>query len=271
MGTTTCAPIPYCNLTMLSMMLVTSLMATKAHTPDQPHLAQAWTALSSGDGLPGETGIEHYIYQRDVDKSVGALNGHVFDYGEACKKIELDAGFHYPSKDLVSGTYYLKCDAVDCCYGGEGVGSPPDVKKWDINKPGLSTEVTYVGLNDTTELNDNPVKQAEHWQEVDKLPLSKGLGVTYDHYITRDGSDIISHRIDFTYPGQNNSQSQGSILYGNFTVQHNLTTFKDMFKIPPQCQKNNLLKCPDSKMKEWDRRYFKRSYAERSLRAFVVI
>merc|ERR1712110_667363 len=109
------------------------------------------------------------------------LNGHVFDYGESCKKIELDAGFHYPSKDFVSGTYYIKCDAVDCCYGGDGVGSRPDVKKWDINKPGFLTQVKYVGLKDTTELNGKPVRQAEVWQELDKLPFTKGLEVTYDY------------------------------------------------------------------------------------------
>jgi hypothetical protein len=256
----------------MKAVIVASLggFALSAQAPDQPHLAQAWTALSSGDGEPGETGVEHYIYERDVDKSVGALNGHIFDYGEACKKIELDAGFKYPSKDFVSGTYYIKCDAVDCCYGGDGVGQPPDVKKWDINKPNpLLSTVKYMGLKDTTELNDKPVKQAEHWQEVDKLPFTKGLGVSYDHYITRNGADIISHRIDFAYPGQQNASN--SILYGNFTVQHNKTSFRNVFKIPPQCQKNNLLKCEDAMMEKWDRKYFKRNYAMKSLAKQVIV
>jgi hypothetical protein len=244
--------------TAIVALLVGTALATQA--PDQPHLAQAWTAMSSGDGLPGETGVEHYIYERDQDKSVGALNGHVFDYGAACKKIELDAGFHYPSKDLVSGTYYIKCDAVDCCYGGDGVGSPPDVKKWDINKPGLLSKVKFMGMNDTTELNGNPVKQAEHWQEVDKLPFTKGLGVTYDYYITRNNADVISHRIDFSYPGG----APGTILFGNFTVQHNMTAFKDMFKVPPECQKNNLMKCDPGMMKKWDTVFSKHSHATNS-------
>jgi len=239
--------------------------------PDQPHLAQAWTALSSGDGLPGQTGTEHYIYERDVDKSVGALNGHVFDYGDSCKKIELDAGFKYPSKDFVSGTYLIKCDAVDCCYEGDGVGQPPDVKKWDINKANWMRQTKYMGLNDTTELNDKPVKQAEHWQEKDKLPFTKGLAVTYDYYITRSipgsNSDIISHRIDFSYPGQNNSESQGSILYGNFEVQHNVTAFRNMFKVPPECQKNNLMKCADGHASK----YFKHTHAMRSLAKQVIV
>merc|ERR1719262_2007795 len=92
-------------------------------------------------------------------------------------------------------------------------------------------QVKFKGYNDTTELNDNPVKQAEHWQEVDKLPFTHGLGVSYDHFITRSGSDIISHRIDYTAP----SVAPGSILYGNFTVIHNVTAFRDTFKIPDEC------------------------------------
>merc|ERR1712217_616797 len=184
-----------------------------------------------------------------------------------CKKIELDAGFHYPSKDFVSGTYYLKCDAVDCCYGGEGVGSPPDVKKWDINKPGLLTEVNYLGLNDTTELNDNPVKQAEHWQEVDKLPLTKGLGVSYDHFITRSAPDIISHRIDYTAPGT----SPGSILYGNFTVAHNLTAHQNLFKVPEQCRSSQIMSCNPGKVTMWEEKYFKHSFAVKSVAKRVLV
>jgi len=251
---------------MRALIVFALMCSAAAQVPDQPHLAQAWTASSSGDGLQGQIGLEHYIYERDVNKTQsGPLNGHVFDYGEACKKIELDAGFHYPSKDFVSGTYYIKCDAVDCCYGGDGVGSPPDLKKWDINKPGFLTEVKYIGLKDTTELNNKPVKQAEVWQEIDKLPFTKGLGVTYDYYVTRSGSDIISHRIDFTYPGQQNS-SAGTILYGNFqNKMHDIIAHREMFKIPPQCQKNNLLKCADNSIEKWERHYFQRSRAMKQI------
>jgi hypothetical protein len=245
-------------------------LAFSSQAPDQPHLAQAWTALSTGDGLKGETGVEHYIYERDVDQSVGALNGHVFDYGASCTKIELDAGFKYPSRDLVSGTYYINCDGVDCCYGGDEVGQPADVKKFDINKPGLLRTVKYLGLNDTTELNGKPVKQAEVWQEVDKIPFTKGLGVTYDYYITRKGDDVVSHRIDLTYPGGGNITA-GSILYGNFTIQHNMTAFRDAFRIPPQCQKNNLLKCDDAMVEKWGKRYFKRSHGMKSVSNEVIV
>jgi hypothetical protein len=250
-------------LAMQALACSLLLSTASAQSLDQPHLSQAWTASSVGDGLQGQVGLEHYIYERDVNKTEsGPLNGHVFDYGDSCKKIELDAGFHYPSKDFVSGTYYINCDAVDCCYGGDGVGSPPDVKKWDINKPGLLTKVNYLGLKDTTELNDKPVKQAEVWQEVHKLPLTKGVAIAYDYYITRDGSDITSHRIDFTYPGQSGNSTAGSILYGNFqNKMQDVIAHREMFKIPPQCQKNNLLKCEDKSIEKWERNYFRSNYA----------
>lgn len=258
----------------MKAVVVASLAAVALAAPVQPHLAQAWTALSSGDGLPGQTGTEHYIYERDVDKSPGALNGHVFDYGAACKKIELDAGNHWKeNKDFASGTYYLKCDTVDCCWKGKQRHLPPNVKKWDIAKPGLMSQVKYVGLSDTTELNNKTVKQAERWQQIDKVPFTK-LTVTYDYYITRDSSssDVISHRIDFTYPGGQNGthKEAGTILYGNFQVQHNMTEFRNMFKVPPQCQKANLLKCESEKVESWERKYFRRGYATTQLAQVVV-
>jgi hypothetical protein len=229
--------------------------------PAQPHLVQAWSALSTGDGLPGETGIEHYIYTRDSHANTG-INGHVWDYGASCKKVEVDVGFKPElGPDFYSGQFYVNCDAVDCCYDNDSPpGQPPDVKQWDIHKPGLLTQVNFKGYNDTTELNDNPVKQAEHWQELDKLPFTKGMGVSYDHFITRSASDIISHRIDYTAP----RTAPGSILYGNFTVAHNLTAHQNFFKVPEQCRKN-IMSCNPGQVAKWEEKYFKHSFAMRSV------
>ena len=44
-------------------------------TLDQPHLSQAWQALSSGDGLPDQIGLETYIYDE-----VGEWKAHKWDY-----------------------------------------------------------------------------------------------------------------------------------------------------------------------------------------------
>jgi len=229
--------------------------------PEQPHLAQAWTALSSGDGLPGQVGLEHYIYEESDDKY--SLQGHIFDYGASCKKIELNTPHGYIGKEtnFARGTYYINCDAVDCCYG-----DLPDVKKWDISKPGLMTSVEFVGIEDTEELNHNPVKAAEHWKETHKLPFTKGLNVSYDHYITRNTNDVISHRIHYVSPGA----PPGDILYGNFTVKHNVTAFRDTFKIPDMCYpqgsgKGHAMKCNDAKVQEWEKKYFKHSYATKSM------
>jgi len=234
--------------------------------PEQPHLAQAWTALSSGDGVQGATGIEHYIYSRDEHANTG-MNGHIWDYGASCKKIEVDVGFHSTyGPDFYSGTFYLNCDAVACCYGGDQPGQPPDVKQWDISKPGLLTKVQFKGYNDTTELNNNPVKHAEHWNEVHKLPFTKGVGVVYDHFITRSASDIISHRIDYSAPGA----SPGSILYGNFTIVKNLTALEQLFKVPPQCKKN-IMACNPGQVAKWEQKHFKHSFATKSPAKTVLV
>merc|ERR1711976_257550 len=39
------------------------------------------------------------------------------------------------------------------------------MKQWDVATPGLLTKVNFVGIEDTTELNENPVHQAEHWHQ----------------------------------------------------------------------------------------------------------
>jgi len=145
------------------------------------------------------------------------------------------------------------------------------VKKWDINNPGLMTSVEFKGMEDTTELNDNPVKSAEHCHETDKLPISHGMNVSYHHYITRNKDDIISHRIDFSAPG-----AEGSILYGNFTVVHNITAFRETFKIPDMCYpqgsgRGHAMNCDGTKVEEWESKYFKHSHAIKSLKGTVVV
>merc|ERR1712151_352709 len=96
--------------------------------------------------------------------------------------------------------YYLKCDAVDCCKCDSDAP-----KEWDIQS-GLFTKVNFVGYEDTTELNDNPVSGAEHWTQTTLLP--KVLGVSYDYYLHREGEDVISHRIDYS----TTANVSGSIL-----------------------------------------------------------
>ena len=42
--------------------------------PEQPHLAHAWQAESTGDGMVGKIGLESYLYQpgREDDGSIRA-------------------------------------------------------------------------------------------------------------------------------------------------------------------------------------------------------
>ena len=39
-------------------------------------------------------------------------------------------------------------------------------------------------------------------------------------------------------------------------MQHDLATFRDVFKAPPACLKRNVLKCHSDQVDEWDRKYF---------------
>merc|ERR1712167_214744 len=175
-----------------------------------------------------------------------------------CKKIEVSANdYSHPS-----GEFYIGCEGgLDCCVKDRH-GERPDVKKWDINTPSSMVTTKYLGLKDTTELNGNPVKQAEAWSEQDKLPFTK-LHVDYTFFITRNGSDIITHRIDFAAAGTGVNAS--SILYGNFQPQHNLTALREAFMPPPVCLKPNTLKCNDKKVAEWEKKYFKHSAARNGI------
>jgi hypothetical protein len=229
--------------------------------PAVPHLSQAWVAQSSGDGLPGATGKESYLFEDCPGKHGGqeptdnCIQAHIFDYGaQSCIKIEINAGFH----SNASGTYLLKCDSVDCCYEGDEAGEPPDVKQWDIFHSNgrfnpTHPEVKYLGKRNTTELNDVVVPNADAWSEKDHLPFTNHSAVNYTYYITLsdDRKDTISHRIDFFAPG-----AEGSILYGDFQVISDVAALRETIKqyVPAECLHPNVLACNTAHSKKWNRK-----------------
>lgn len=228
-----------------------------ADPPSQPHLAQAWTAMSTGDGEPNQTGKESYIYCPSKKTSDDCIQAHVWDYGaDTCQKFEVNRG--YGSK--WSGTYLVKCDAVNCCTEDDTQGELPDIKMWDIGmgKSIITHDtVTYGGNVQTQELYNKTV-QADLWEETFNLPFTKEK-VTYNYYVSGQGSDIITHRIDY---GVTNTTA-GTILYGDFKVIHNLTDFASVFEPPQECLKPNVLKCPSSHVKKVYKKYFKHEAAIR--------
>jgi len=233
--------------------------AAAAADPEQPHLAQAWQALSQGDGIPGQVGLESYLY---LEKDEGDFSGHVWDYGESCKKFELDSHFKEHTADFLSGTWYYKCDNVNCCFDGAGTYPPteiPDVKKWDISSKGMGVKVQFDGFKDTTELYDNLIPGAEQWSEKHRL-----MSVNYSYHLHReDNGDVITHRIDYEAP----ATSPGSILYGNFTVQHDIDAFKKaFFTLPAACQTSRVMSCGPDKVEQIERKYFKHSSWLRDLK-----
>lgn len=225
---------------------------TAQQTP--PHLANAWVAQSTGDGLPNAIGTESYLYE-DCSKgrSDTCVNGHIFDYGASCTKYEIDRGYN----SHFSGTFYVKCKGgLNCCMKEtSGPEKIPRVKKWDIGQAGalFHDKITYLGKMDTTELNDKPVKGADTWLETFKLPFSN-TPINYTYYITENGTDVISHRIEFGAPGKGGT---GSILYGGFQVIHNVTSFRDKFEPPAAClPPHHIMKCPQEKVEEWEEKFF---------------
>jgi hypothetical protein len=215
--------------------------SSTAEDPERPHLAQAWTAMSKGDGLPNQVGQESYVF--DDDRKI---RGHWYKY-DGCQKLSIK-----DHAQKVESNYYLGCDAVNCCYGDFSM------KQWDIGM-GKTSQVTFVGFEDTTELNDAPVSQAEHWHEEIPLPFTS-YKIQYDHFVTRSDGDIITHRINFNATG--GIVPPGEILYSDFQVQHDIDAFiQSEFQIPAQCKRNNLLRCDDSKVGRWEETYFKHSNA----------
>eukprot|EP00931_Biecheleriopsis_adriatica_P012480 TRINITY_DN113633_c0_g1_i1.p1 TRINITY_DN113633_c0_g1~~TRINITY_DN113633_c0_g1_i1.p1 ORF type:complete len:269 (+),score=42.14 TRINITY_DN113633_c0_g1_i1:97-807(+) len=236
---------------MWRMILVTSMAAAGA-VPAVPHLAQAWTAMSTGDGLPGVVGEESYIYTEDPGYSHhGGVRGHWFKYGDDCQKLELNQW----KPSLIQTAFYLKCDAVDCCYKPDAI-----VKPWTLHK-NIFAKVTFAGFENTTELDNKTILNAEHWVNTELIP---GASVQYDYFLTRDGDDIITHRIEY---GATKIPS-GVILYGNFTVQHNLDEFSKTFAVPSEdCS----FQCPDEKIREWEAKYFRRGWSEDADGQHVVV
>ena len=181
------------------------------------------------------------------------MNGHVFNYGaDTCIKYEVQQGFH----SKFTGTYYVKCDQVNCCKGGDPDQTDPDIKKWDIGQASslMHDNITYLGKRETTELNGTKVT-ADAWSELFDIPFTKHkLQANYTFYVTKNGTDTITHRIDYAVAGQ----TSGEILFGDFKPQHDLDTFRKAFEAPAECLKPNTLTCPTKQMKEWDAKYFSR-------------
>ena len=167
-----------------------------------------------------------------------------------------------------TGQFYVKCEGgLDCCYSGPQHHARPDVKKWDIENPGLFNKVKYMGLKDTTELHNKTVKGAEAWHTSFHLPFTKAAHVDYDFYVTHNttgnSTDVITHRIDYAVPGT--KLQAGSILYGDFKVQHDLANFRKQFYPPAQCTQPRVMSCGQEKVAEWNRKYFKHEALKRGL------
>jgi hypothetical protein len=227
---------------MFRFVLASSLVSAQALTQDDhPRLAQAWQALSSGDGLPNTVGLESYIFEEGCGPtSDTCMRGHVFDYGaDNCIKYEVDAGFH----SAYSGTYYVKCEAVNCCRDPDGI---PDVKQWDIGQGKRST-ITHLDATDLDDL-DGHVTGADTWLEDISAFTAH---VKYTYYVTQKGDDVSRHAIDYSAPGA----APGRILYGNFTVKHpdEIDEFRKVFQAPSACQ-GNVLDCPPDLMQKWGRK-----------------
>lgn len=99
----------------------------------------------------------------------------------------------------------------------------------------------------------------------DTIPFTP-LSVNYTYYITHKGNDVITHKIHYAPPP--GTTAPGDILYGNFTVQHDLTTFRKNFVPPQMCypqgsHKGHALACNDAKIQEWERKFFKHSAASK--------
>merc|ERR1712070_13012 len=247
MGTrarTTMAPPFAAAITVPTLVAACMFASTVAASdPAQPHLAKAWTALSAGDGYPGATGQESYLYTDDPEYSKqGGLRAHLYDYGSYCKKLT----YNQFKPTLIERSFYMKCKGINCCYKDNDI-----MKKWDLHKSHLLQPVTikYMGMANISALDNqgnNITINAERWHERDTLPLGVAHA-TYDYYITRSGDDVITHRIEYGADGVN----PGIIVYGGFEVQHNLTAFKSVFDIPVECQQ--AMQCPDEILHAKDR------------------
>merc|ERR1712072_813156 len=141
--------------------------------------------------------------------------------------------------------------------GGQSGDEDPDIKKWDIGQSARSV-ITHLGANDIKDL-DGPVT-TDTWNEVFKLPFTP-ISINYTYYVTMNGTDTITHRIDYSEPGDTHAQN-GQILFGNFTVKHDneIEAFRQVFHAPPACLKPNTLTCASSKVAQWERKYFGRRH-----------
>merc|ERR1740123_2852553 len=131
-----------------------------------PCLSEIWEAETidppKGDG-------HEFLMMNTINKDVKPNNitVHYWDYGPQCRKLEFKGDTHDPR----TGTYLMKCDAVDCCIEDE----LPDPKEWQF----LHAPV-YRGEQNRID-NFNPVKNytAQGWSFKERLPFVGFVNYTY--------------------------------------------------------------------------------------------
>merc|ERR1712107_164338 len=187
----------------------------------------------------GETSDEKYLNTKEKF-------GHIWDFGEfggSCR------------------AFYLKLYGPNCCYCDDA-----NFKEWDIHhKPATGTKASFVAFEDTTELEDKPILGAEHRHEDDTL-FGRLKLASYDYYLHRENtSDIISHRINYMATAIN-----GTILYGDFQVQHDIEMFASAWDVPSQCQ-GNILDCGCDDTDEVHEKFFKHDFALATAKASLAV
>merc|ERR1712087_528772 len=96
------------------------------------------------------------------------------------------------------------------------------------------------------------------------------LAIDYDYFVHRtDTGDVVSHRIQYNVSGTD--VPAGTILYGDFQVQHDLDTFIQTFTPPAECLKPNVLKCPSHQVQSWEKAHFKHDYAVSQLSQATIV
>merc|ERR1712072_866700 len=107
----------------------------------------------------------------------------------------------------------------------------------------MHDNITYLGKRETTELNGTKVT-ADAWSELFDIPFTKHkLQANYTYYVTKNGTDTITPRIDYAVAGQ----TSGEILFGDFKPQHDLDTFRKAFEAPRSASSPTRSRAPPSR------------------------
>lgn len=221
-------------LTILGCSML-SITNCKTITKYYPTLPDLWTAETIEPGAPGSGyGVESYKF---VESPTGDNPSALWSNYTDCERLI------YIASNSNAKRYLLGCDSVNCCYE-EQDGNQVQIQIPNVHYSNPKKKVdVYHDIVNITYFNEDI--QADEWSW--SWNINDKLRQDWKAY-TIDCKNCVNNVILLQWKSRALDSEWFTISFKNYKgfdiSSPEGKNFAQSFQVPPECQKNNLLKCP---------------------------